>query len=438
MPRLILDCTHLHRAPEMNTGIERVVRRVAEAALARSDGDGSIALAALDSKRVVRSLPRVPAITDPRNAPLGPALVFEPGDVYFVLSSSWGVGLLECLAPWRRMGVVVGVLFYDVLPLEHPEFFDERIVVAPFRVWVDQCAANADFFACISESTRRALVRELASRGPFDESITASFMLGNDPIGPHTGSSRAAPASPALRAAFGAGPTYLTVATIEPRKNHARLLEAFEQLWTEGADVVWLCVGRKGSSELVERLKTHPEWQSRLFLADDADDEDLALAYARSRALVCPSITEGFGLPLVEALAFGCPVLASDIAVFREVVGDAATYFDPMSAASMARAIDETLRGSRREVTPPRAVTWDESTGELLAAIDRLVPLARERAHERLGIAFEAERALVRKSRPTSLLASLAIAAKRGIVGHAIRIRTTARRVRRKVREAVR
>ncbi len=90
--------------------------------------------------------------------------------------------------------------------------------------------------------------------------------------------------------------------------------------------------------DFVEQLQKHSQYGKSLFWLNDATDTELAFCYRNARALVYPSIIEGFGLPLVEALYYGCPVLASDIPVFHEIGGDHCTYFSLESSAQLGRA----------------------------------------------------------------------------------------------------
>src|SRR5262249_40144708 len=117
--------------------------------------------------------------------------------------------------------------------------------------------------------------------------------------------------------------TYLMVGTVEPRKNHAHVLSAFEQLWSAGADVNLAIVGKYSwnSTEFKERLRRHPCFGNRLFWFEDVRDGELEYCYRHAAALITASYAEGFNLPIVEALRAGCPVLASDIPVHREVGG---------------------------------------------------------------------------------------------------------------------
>jgi glycosyltransferase involved in cell wall biosynthesis len=104
--------------------------------------------------------------------------------------------------------------------------------------------------------------------------------------------------------------------------------------------------------------------------------DELLLLYSRAQAFVYPSIFEGFGMPVLEAMAAGIPVACSDIPPLREVAGEAALFFDPLNEDAIAIAVesivtDETLRARLEKAGPQRARTfsWERAAQETLAAL---------------------------------------------------------------------
>lgn len=127
-------------------------------------------------------------------------------------------------------------------------------------------------------------------------------------------------------------PYFLCVASIEPRKNFPQLIEVFRDL----KDLNLLIVGSYSKVFSRNNLGTIP---SNVFFLGRVDDAKLAQLYKNAKAFIYPSLYEGFGLPPIEAMHFGCPVLLSDIPVFREVCNDAAIYFNPKDKISITNAI---------------------------------------------------------------------------------------------------
>lgn len=145
----------------------------------------------------------------------------------------------------------------------------------------------------------------------------------------------------------------LIVSTIEPRKNHATLLAAWEHLrTTHFPHLKLVIVGMLGWDHKAMVKKFQP-WLERgqLFMLEDVPSPDLRILYRHARATVCPSFGEGFDFSGVEAMRCGGAVIASDIAVHREVYEDAAEFFNPYAIEDAAAAIARVLAedGNRRQ-----------------------------------------------------------------------------------------
>lgn len=171
-----------------------------------------------------------------------------------------------------------------------------------------------------------------------------------------------------LLEAIGARPYLLAVGTIEPRKDHDTILRGFESAWQRGLDVALVIVGKTGWNveALVSRLENHVEAGRRLFWIQHANDGDLQMLITRTAALIQASKSEGFGLPIVEAGSQGVPLLLSDLAVFREIAGDQATYFPVGDAAGLADRIEAGFKaGGWPAPEGIRTMTWRESSERL-------------------------------------------------------------------------
>ena len=170
----------------------------------------------------------------------------------------------------------------------------------------------------------------------------------------------------------------LHVGTIEPRKNIELLLGVWESWAAEdpAAPALLLCGRRGWKSAALHAAFDRAAAAGWLQHPGYVDDDALSALYRGALAVVCPSLYEGFGLPLVEAMAAGTPVVASDIPVFREVAGGAAVFVPVNDAAAWKRALvelarDEALRGRLSARGRERAAAFDWSaaaarTGEVL------------------------------------------------------------------------
>jgi len=169
--------------------------------------------------------------------------------------------------------------------------------------------------------------------------------------------------------------TYLTVGTIEPRKNHKYLMDAFDEIWESCPNPRLCIVGRLGwfYNEFLKRIRSHPMYRKCLFIFNDLSDTELDYCYRHAKALVYPSHTEGFGLPLAEALYKRLPVLASDIPIFREVGKDFCAYFDISDPSNLAEMIINIEKTSKMpdvdNIKDYQLSTWQESCRELLTKV---------------------------------------------------------------------
>jgi glycosyltransferase involved in cell wall biosynthesis len=152
-----------------------------------------------------------------------------------------------------------------------------------------------------------------------------------------------------------ADPYFLMLGTIEPRKNHLLVLNVWSRLVERLGDAAptLVLVGQRGweCENVADLLDRSPRLAGAVVELSRCSDRELAGWLAGARALLFPSHAEGFGLPMVEALASGTPVLASDLAVFREVAGDVPDYLDPIDGPGWLAAVcDYVPDDSRRRV----------------------------------------------------------------------------------------
>jgi glycosyltransferase involved in cell wall biosynthesis len=168
---------------------------------------------------------------------------------------------------------------------------------------------------------------------------------------------------------------FLVVGTLEPRKNHLSLFEAYAFLRNQGKCLPPIvCVGRKGwlYNSVLSRL-TELQLKDHILFIGMVSDEDLSIIYRLALALLYPSVYEGFGLPILEAMASGCPVLTSNVSSMPEVAGDAAHYVDPFNIHSIADGLQAILDASYRAKLVNRGqsrlynFSWQRTAKETIA-----------------------------------------------------------------------
>lgn len=166
---------------------------------------------------------------------------------------------------------------------------------------------------------------------------------------------------------------FLFVGSMHPRKNINLLIKLFSLEEFRNQRLVVVGAKSKEFAEVDFDLPTNVE------VFDKCNDSQLASLYLRAKALLNPSIYEGFGIPIVEAMASGCPLIISDIQVFKEIAADGAIYFNPNSLMSLKNAFNTFLSKSQEEVTliiqsnftRSKEFTWERSAKKLLDLINK-------------------------------------------------------------------
>lgn len=269
------------------------------------------------------------------------------------------------LMPLRRVPSVLTVhdLIFNLFPQHH-----KRLNYWYLNAAMPLFCRRARAIIAVSQATKRDLVRVY---GLEESKITVI----HEAAAPHFTVS-----SPnkieQTRAKYGLPDRYLLhVGTIEPRKNLGTLLEAIHSLRAAGEDISLVVVGSKGwlYQGFFQRLEAL-SLQDAVLFPGYIPDADLPAVYGAATTLVESSLYEGFGLPLLEAMACGAPVLCSNSSSLPEVGGDAARYFDPTQPDDMAQAIlqfwrDDELQQTMRMAGLARAATfsWDRVAEETLA-----------------------------------------------------------------------
>lgn len=247
---------------------------------------------------------------------------------------------------WRQCATVLTI--HDLSHLLHPETHQKRSVKRARRR-LPTMVRTADAIITPTDSVRRELCEQL---NVASEKIFAIPEAARDCFRPVEFAE-----TEGVRLRVGVGDEFLlAVGTIEPRKNLAVLVSAFEEVTRarpEGTLQLVLAGGSGWlSGPLFEAIEKSPA-RDRILLTDYLHDGDLRALYSSCRAFIYPSIYEGFGLPPLEAMACGAPVIASRIASLEETTGGAALLFEPTNANELTQNILELLgdENVRRELS---------------------------------------------------------------------------------------
>ncbi len=269
----------------------------------------------------------------------------------------------------RKRGARTCVYVHDTIPSDFPEYARPGGAAAHDRR-MRNAVALADAVIVNSEATARSLDRfMLADRRP--ELLVAP--LGVEP-----------PFRPGTVTAPEGSPYFLCLGTIEPRKNHLLLLHVWRALAERRPAFPLprlILVGRRGweNENVVDLLDRSDALHGLVIEAGRVGDARLAELLAHARAVLMPSFAEGFGLPVVEALSVGAPVIANDIAVLRETGGGVPDFIDALDGPGWIRAIldyarpDSPMRSAQlARMQDWRAPRWPAHFDRVLAFLDGL------------------------------------------------------------------
>ena len=315
---------------------------------------------------------RAAKLFDARLAPFAEGAALHPatGDRLVLADTYTHSTILRAGGRAQHRGAALIVLTYDVFPLTHAYLLEEESVdifvrgVPPTMEASDGVLTISDW--CIGE------IRSLGVTKPLGR-----FYLGYDIPTDLAGAEQVDLADWPRDLWDDGSPVFLMVGTIATSKGHDVAIAAFERLWGEGVEAKLLMVGRPGweVETLIRRLNEHPELGRKLFLVHGASDAMVDEAFRRAFAAIIASVVEGFGLPLVEALARSLPVIASDIPVFREIAGDVVLRYEQSDPAALAQAVKTMI--ARRQTYAARAaafewIDWNTARDAFALETDRL------------------------------------------------------------------
>jgi glycosyltransferase involved in cell wall biosynthesis len=296
-----------------------------------------------------------------------------PGSVLFDLEACWEdpERRSELLPRLAQRQVATTALIADVMPVMFPQWFRPG-TVERFTPFVEAHLRHSDAFAWISRRIE-ADSRELARSLGIDRELRGRVVtLGSDLP------ARGAEQPPADLA----GRRYLLcVATLEPRKNQGLVLDVVDRLRDRHRDLAVVLVGRLGwgVDDLVARIHDHPARGDAVRWLGSVADDELATLYRHAFLAVVPSRYEGFGVPVVEALAHGTPTISSDGGALPEAGGDLVEYAGPDDVDRWVALVERHLfdaphhEAIRRRLAGYPAPTWDATA---VAVTELLVEVA--------------------------------------------------------------
>jgi glycosyltransferase involved in cell wall biosynthesis len=261
--------------------------------------------------------------------------------------------------PHTWKGSIVLTVYDMILERFAKDLFSKPINEA-YRKHKRYCIEKADIIICISEATKKDL-EEFCN---IDSSKTRVIHLAASPV------FRQLNGTGDLSRSFSSKPFLLFVGARVAYKNFENLLNAYSS-WTNRNDINLVVVGSEWTPREKQRIR-ELDLEGKVVLLTNVNSDELCILYNRASAFVFPSLYEGFGIPLLEAMACGCPVVASNIPSTVEVAGDCPVYFEPKDKDAIRAALDTVINEGRNSERTKRGFirakefSWDQTAYETL------------------------------------------------------------------------
>ena len=223
---------------------------------------------------------------------------------------------------------------HDIGPLTHPEYFHSQ------KPWLvkrsfEHVVRYADAIVCVSQATADEVV------GYAGESVSKRVRVVREGVDADFFSQVPSSHCETIeRLPFKGAPFFLAAGAISPRKNIQRILEGFKQVKNNIPHQLVLVGGQGWDTSEVSKVLADPSLSARVHQLGYVSDEELQALYKQADFYIHPSLFEGFGLTVLEAMAASCPVITSNVSSLPEVAGKAALLVDPLSVDDIAEAIE--------------------------------------------------------------------------------------------------
>jgi glycosyltransferase involved in cell wall biosynthesis len=273
---------------------------------------------------------------------------------------------------------------HDLAIFKYPEVFMPRgghDIIENQKRKLEWVKKEARIIIAVSESTKKDIVEILKiPEGKIKvvyEGADSAYNIQSSfvPLDGTTADKHATKGTEETKKKYNINGKYLlAVGTLEPRKNIKRVIEAYNLLLSQDSDLSLVIVGKMGWGSEIENIKNQ---KSKIKFLGYVPKEDLVCLYQGAEVFVYPSLYEGFGLPVLEAMASGCPVVTSSVSSLPEVVNDAGILVDPNNIDDIALGIKKAL--AEREILIKKGLTqaakfsWGKTAKETLEIYKELL-----------------------------------------------------------------
>lgn len=265
------------------------------------------------------------------------------------------------------------VTIFDLSFLHFPQYFKRRDLLQLTR-WTKYSVYNANAILTISESSKNDIIK---AYNISKDKIFVTYPGYNGKIFKPQGEGR----TTLVKKKYKIGDSYIIyIGTLQPRKNIPALVRVFKRLSKKEKNLQLVIVGKKGwlYQSIFEEVR-NLKMQQKVIFTDFLPEEDMPPLLSGAKVYVLPSLYEGFGIPVVEAMACGTPVAVSDVSSLPEVVGDAGLLFDPRDENGMAAQIERVIKDddlarrlSKKGLERAQKFSWRKAAEQTLKVLERV------------------------------------------------------------------
>ena len=270
-------------------------------------------------------------------------------------------------------GLQRAITIYDLIPIVRTDFVIKDLEVF-FRNIISSIDIDLDWAICISEYTKQELCEYT---GMSSERVFVTYLAAENSFFPIIDSILVDEVC--KKYLIPENPYFLSIAALQPRKNLSFLIESFYKLILENQNIDHNLVlaGSSGwmTEEIFETINSRPDLKHRVYFTGYVEEEDLNAIYNGATAFIFPSLYEGFGLPILEAMQAGIPVISSNATSLPEVAGDAAILADPQDGDAFCQAMIDIIHNSSlrqclkcKGLEQAKKFSWDKCADQTLEA----------------------------------------------------------------------
>ena len=290
---------------------------------------------------------------------------FDAGDVIFTAGLDWDSLVIDKLVELKiKTGIKIVSVIQDLIPINNPEYLANKRHADRLLQHFTQLIIHSDLIITGSKTVERDILHFASELGDFSVNTKVINWAPFD--------TAAMPIPPArVSMDLESHSFLLCVGTFEIRKNYGILLDVINLASASEVKLPKIIiVGRVGwgSNDIYQRIKSEASLKDSIVHLQNVSDGQLAWLYANCKALLSPSFDEGFGLPVVEALAYGKPLVLSDIAIYRELF-PGSRFASPYNAGEWLTALRDLESIDHAEIKGVEKRTWQTVTLDILDAL---------------------------------------------------------------------